>query len=508
MMYADAVAKAAASLPPWEAPMASTRSPCILLARNLHGTPLATEDWSASLAWGGQIFRMIRLRAEEQYAISLLLDYQARHVDDATRRLLVNEDELPIIPSPQATSPRVRWWVKVEEVVMVGATFHGVRIPGTINGMGFINALRGGNLLSFEWFSCCTCGRLLPYDTRHELLECSIHPGGSTLGEMARLIQPIITLLSPGFQAEGDSRERDWQLADGALERALRVTVEVLQGKQLVARGTPGGDGLWEVVRATLSGHLPRPGPSTRAFISTSNRVHLKGEDAHTYWVEKEVCRHISRAASLGAAIVNEGIQRRTSKRVPSDANHLVINNGKLDCRDAIRTRDAARATAPAPNIPTPPKLKPPSPSQPVPSMHCDIDRDGEASSVSRKCTFCPCEVDVGKRQCTLCISIRCDFCQSERWEREVDGTHICGACLADKCISCGMVDPIAVTPSGLCFTCVRDPAISAAATATPLALAAAIAAAAAFAVARTSSRSMRSISCGRTSCTIVSVIS
>ena len=362
---------------------------------------------------------------------------------------------------------------------MVGATFHGVRIPGTINGMGFINALRGGNLLSFEWFSCCTCGRLLPYDTRHELLECSIHPGGSTLGEMARLIQPIITLLSPGFQAEGDSRERDWQLADGALERALRVTVEVLQGKQLVARGTPGGDGLWEVVRATLSGHLPRPGPSTRAFISTSNRAHLKGEDAHTYWVEKEVCRHISRAASLGAAIVNEGIQRRTSKRVPSDANHLVINNGKLDCRDAIRTRDAARATAPAPNIPTPPKLKPPSPSQPVPSMHCDIDRDGEASSVSRKCTYCPCEVDVGKRQCTLCISIRCDFCQSERWEREVDGTHICGACLADKCISCGMVDPIAVTPSGLCFTCVRDPAISAAATATSLALAAAIAAAA-----------------------------
>ena len=143
---------------------------------------------------------MIRLRAEEQYAISLLLDYQARHVDDATRRLLVNEDELPIIPSPQATSPRVRWWVKVEQVVMVGATFHGVRIPGTINGMGFINALRGGNLLSFEWFSCCTCGRLLPYDTRHELLECSTNPGGSTLGEMARLIQPIITLLSQGFR--------------------------------------------------------------------------------------------------------------------------------------------------------------------------------------------------------------------------------------------------------------------------------------------------------------------
>jgi hypothetical protein len=40
---------------------------------------------------------MIRLRAEEQYAISLLLDYQARHVDDAKRRLLVKAGNYVVI---------------------------------------------------------------------------------------------------------------------------------------------------------------------------------------------------------------------------------------------------------------------------------------------------------------------------------------------------------------------------------------------------------------------------
>ena len=162
------------------------------------------------------------------------------------------------------------------------------------------------------------CHRAIPYDIRHELMECTRGGTHTTRTAMAALLKNISDMLAPATLDE-DAQHR-------ALPDTIATARRALRREGLQMRGNESNDQEWRAIVDTLTGYLPAPGPVTQAFIEEKERTHEMdtGEKGH---VAAEIAEILTSACSLAARVVNEGIVRRTSQRKPADAIHLKAHN-------------------------------------------------------------------------------------------------------------------------------------------------------------------------------------